>query len=99
MTENEYLEEKNIILNQIKDLNDRLKGLNSEYIENNSPFSIGELVSVIDINGTSERGIVSGYEVTYLNKVEPIVHKIKKDGSKSQHKVWIWHNSKIIKEE
>lgn len=96
MIKDEYIKEKNLILSKIDELKKDLKVLESQYIETNSPFEIGELVLVT--NGeTSEKGFVDGYEVDWSNDIIPIIKKIKKDGSKSQHKIWVWTNSTISK--
>lgn len=96
MTKDEYKKEKGLIQLKIDELKNELKVLDSQYIEKNKSFEIGELVLVT--NGeTPEKGFVDGYEVDFLLNINPIIKKIKKDGSKSQHKIWVWANSTISK--
>lgn len=96
MTKDDYIKEKGLIQSKIDELKQNLKVLESQYIEKNKSFEIGELVLVT--NGeTSEKGFVDGYEVDFLLNINPIIKKIKKDGSKSQHKIWVWTNSTISK--
>lgn len=60
-----------------------------------SEFKIGDRVIVT--NGKAiEFGIFGGYVSKYGN-VEPLVFKMKKDGTASAYKLWIYHNTKIEK--
>lgn len=96
MTKDEYIKEKGLIQSKIDELKQNLKVLESQYIETNSPFEIGELV-LVNNGSTIEKGIVDNYEVDWTNNITPIIKKIKKDGSKSQHKIWVWTSGKISK--
>jgi len=98
MTKEHYFQEKDDILENIEKLRENLKSLEIKYIEENAPFKIEDLVMVTNGDNNSEKGIVDGFEVDYYNAdIKPIVKKIKKDGTKSQHKVWLWYNAKITK--
>lgn len=98
MTKEDYLLEKKTISDNIEKLKSDLKLLETKYIEESAPFKIDDLVMVIHGDNDSEKGIVDGFEIDYYNgDIKPIVKKIKKDGTKSQHKVWLWYNTKITK--
>jgi hypothetical protein len=97
MSKEEYLLEKTTISENIEKLRKDLKSLEIKYIEESAPFKIDDLVMVSQNDNESEKGIVDGFEVDYTGDIKPIVKKIKKDGTKSQHKIWVWHSSKISK--
>ena len=95
MTKKDYITKKQEFLSKIEGLYNDLKTLESTYIESNKPFDVGEVVSVVNGESVPEKGIVDGYEISYIDEIVPVIKKIKKDGTKSQHKLWVWSTSKI----
>jgi hypothetical protein len=96
MTKEDFIIEKNSILFQIDELKTKMKELESQYIEKNREFKDGDVVLVTIGPGRTETGIVDGYEKTYFDDIKPIIKKIKKDGSPSQHRVHLYFNGITI---
>ena len=85
MTKLEYIENKQKIKNQITDLRQQLKSLESEYIESNRVFKDGEKVRVTKTsNGKEKFAFVYGYTLTFNEKPVPKLKKCKKDGTISK---------------
>lgn len=85
MTKSEYIENKQKIKNQITDLRQKLKSLESQYIEANRLFKDGEKVKVTDTSNGNERfAFVNGYKIAFKAKLKPLLKKCKKDGTISQ---------------
>lgn len=77
---------------QIQALRDDIKNIKNEYIEANREFKDGDIVRVYSKVSSQdyELGFIDGYEISYGNKVMPIVSKMKKDGTKSKHRFYVW---------
>lgn len=91
ITKEEYIERKNSINQKITELNNERSLLDKEYIRLNAPYNIGDIVIV----NNSDRGIISGFKIDYSNNVCPTAKKIKKDGTASQHGLYIWNSSQV----
>lgn len=91
---NEILEKENEI---IKLSHERISKAKRDYVKNNSPFKIGEKVKITDNNNLIVFGFIENYRISYSNRIEPIIVGIKKDGSKSSRKIFIWGSEKIEK--
>ena len=95
----QYQKEKEKITDQIQGLKNTLRDLELKYIEENRPFNYGDRVNVINTgNSTIEEGIVRDFEVDWLNNIKTNVCKIKKDGTSSQHKIYVYSTSIIEKQ-
>ena len=73
MDKNEYVTKRDELQTQLAFLKD-------EYIKTNSPFPIGTKVKITHGNGDVEYGFIERYEC-HWDDVQPIVKKIKKDGT------------------
>jgi len=91
---NEILEKENEI---IKLSHERISKAKKHYLSKNSPFKIGEKVKITSKNNLIQFGFIHDHRITYSNTIEPIIAGIKKDGSQSSRKIFIWGNEKIEK--
>ena len=82
MTKNEFTDALNECNNQIKDLQEKKKSLEKEYIESNATFKIGDKVKVTH-DGNSEIDYVIGFEIGFGNKIHPLLRKANKNGKMS----------------
>lgn len=76
---------------EVRDVEDQLSKLRGDLISAiaaESEFKIGDRVNVI-VNGKPEPGIFGGYRRKY-GAIEPIVYKVKKNGSASKFEVWVY---------
>lgn len=98
MTKEEYLKREDALHNKIDEIRDEIKNLRKEYIKENKSFPIGTKVRITNDNypHLEKEGIVSDYGVTCSGNVQPIVMKIKKDGTAHpRSRVWISWSDKL----
>ena len=62
-----------------------LSNLKSEYIETCAEFKRGEKVEVSFRNGTKKEAFIGNISVDFNNKLKYDFHKVKNDGTASQH--------------
>jgi len=94
MTKETFVRQKVELNGKIDELRQVINKLKAEYIEANKPFNLGDKVKVI--KGKSvEFGVVTGFEIRYSNSVECVLNKLKKDGTQSQIKLYVWGAEKI----
>lgn len=98
MNKEKYFEKKRKLRQEINDLQTQLRSLEETYIESNSEFLVGEKVKVItpeysfsradkSTGKTSKKerfAYVNYNKINYLDNVEPILIKEKKDGTPSK---------------
>lgn len=99
MNKSDYQIEKKGLDEQLSQLRENVKSLNSEYIEDNSEFKAGQKVELTIPESKSwndkifpeykEIVFIGGYEISYGDNVTPWFWKCKRDGNQSKHKVWI----------
>lgn len=83
---------------QISKISALKTNLKIEYINANKPFDIGQKVKVIK-NTQNQFGFIRGYEVDYNYEIKPVIYKMKKDGTESQIRLYVWYDDKIEKAE
>jgi len=94
MTKEEYVIQKNKILGEMAVLQDSLFNLNDAYKKDNRIFKDGDRVKIT--NGREVRyGIVYGYKIGYRDELVPLLYKMKKDGTASKVRDYIWGEEKI----
>jgi len=92
-----YKQQNDDISDKISKLRLEQNNLRLAYIENNRPFDYCQKVAIYKKENFKENGIVHSFELGYNLEVSTIVHKIKKDGTMSQHKIWIYGDETIKK--
>ena len=92
MTKLEYIENKKKIEDQIRDLRQQLRSLESEYIESNRLFKDGEKVKVTNTSNGKERfAFVYGYTIRSNYKLKSNLKKCKKDGTMSKVDLFLYY--------
>lgn len=82
--------------NSIKELEERKKEIEKEYISSNIDFKIGDKVRITSDTKTLI-GYITGYEIDRYGII-PIVRKAKRDGSKALvGDIYIYDNKQIEK--
>lgn len=82
---------------QIQALRDDIKNIKNEYIESNREFKDGDIVRVYKGSGSNNYALafVVGYEISWNSDLRPILKKMKKDGTQSQHGIFVWISDRI----
>lgn len=87
MNKDDFLSKRSLIKKKMLDLEDELKELEDQYINDNAILPVGTKVAIITPETTDQKsikiGFITGYEIDYfLNSVEltPIIKKASKDG-------------------
>lgn len=89
MTPQEYLA-------KCAELEKQKSELDAAYISEHAPYKVGDRVKIIQ--GKSETvAEVFGLKITWSGKVEPMFYKVKKDGTVSYIRAYVWMNCKIEK--
>ncbi len=86
MTKEQYIAKSTELARQQQELK-------KEYIATNSPIKPGTKVKVTHPKKV-EYGILTGYTCEFLD-IEPEILKLKKDGTPSKFKIYIFSGSKI----
>jgi hypothetical protein len=92
MTKEEYI-------SKLEELENAKVDLRREYIESNKPYPIGSKVKVTyKVGYEPVIGIVDSYKISGWDIVIPVLHKVKKDGTKhATAELYIpWWNVKEI---
>lgn len=95
MNKEVFIEEKRKINEELIYLRNREAELITKYIESNKEFSELQKISVTSLKGIVEHGFVSRVKLNYSGNIDYELVKEKKDGTPSQHKLWVWPGSKI----
>ena len=95
MTKEFFIEENKKINDELIILRNRETELIKKYIDSNKEFEVGEKVKVTSEKGVIEFGFISKVKLNYSSQIEYEVVKEKKDGTPSQHKLYVWYSSKI----
>lgn len=95
MTKEFFIEEKKKINDELIILRNRETELIKKYIDSNKEFEVGEKVKVTSEKGVIEFGFISKVKLNYSSQIKYEVVKEKKDGTPSQHKLYVWYSSKI----
>lgn len=90
MTKEEYKLKWSNYISEENRLEKERKQMDADYIEEHKQFDEGDKVKITSADGFNEEGIVSsmycsGGDIKYN------FLKVKKDGTHSQHKLYLWH--------
>ena len=83
MTRGQFLQRRTELENELVDLK-------QQYLNFNKPYEIGQKLK---IDGVAS--IVSDFRIGYTGDIEPICHKLKKDGTAHTARTYIWDNSNV----
>ena len=104
MTKEEFRTKKEIINSKIRELNNEMVRLKKEYIEYNAKYPIGSKVCIttpastytilynnesVVIPEKKKYAYVKDYRIDFLDNVEPLFSKVKKDGTVSKADFYI----------
>lgn len=104
MTKEEFKSKKEIINSKIRELNNEMIKLKKEYIESNAKYPIGSKVCIttpastyirLDNNESvvipekKQYAYVKDYRIDFIDDVEPLFSKVKKDGTVSKANFYI----------
>lgn len=106
MTQEDFKIEIERIYNETYKLSqDKIK-LKDDFILKNAKFELGEKVKVVTPESKNferinpekiEFGFIGERYVNDRGEIKYEVYKIKKDGTQSSHKLWVWYNNIIEK--
>lgn len=104
MTKEEFKSKKEIINSKIRELNNEMIKLKKEYIESNVKYPIGSKVYIITPASTYTRlynlesvtvpeikqyAYVKDYIIDFLDNINPLFSKVKKDGTMSEVNLYV----------
>ena len=89
MTKEEFKSKKEIINSKIRELNNEMIKLKKEYIESNVKYPIGSKVC-ITTNESKRYAYIKDYRIDFLDNIEPLFNKVKKDGTMSEMGLHVW---------
>lgn len=89
MTKEEFKSKKEIINSKIRELNNEMIKLKKEYIESNVKYPIGSKVC-ITTNESKRYAYIKDYRINFLDNIEPLFNKVKKDGTMSEVGLYVW---------
>lgn len=89
MTKEEFRTKKEIINSKINELKNEMIKLKKEYIESNVKYPIGSKVC-ITTNESKRYAYVKDYRIDFLDNIEPLFNKVKKDGTMSEMGLYVW---------
>lgn len=81
---------------QLEFLQAQIHDLKNDYINAHKLCDADTLVEVKRRSGEIEKAIVTGFKITWIFEVEPILRKVRKDGTISNMGVRVWSGDKII---
>lgn len=105
MTKEEFKTKKGIINSKIRELNNEMVRLKKEYIEYNAKYPIGSKVCIttpastytkldslesVTVPERKQYAYVRDYKIDFLDNVEPLFSKVKKDGTVSEMGLHVW---------
>lgn len=88
MTKEEFKSKKEIINSKIRELNNEMIKLKKEYIESNVKYPIGSKVC-ITTNESKRYAYVKDYIIDFLDNINPLFSKVKKDGTMSEVNLYV----------
>lgn len=88
MTKEEFKSKKEIINSKIRELNNEMIKLKKEYIESNVKYPIGSKVC-ITTNESKRYAYIKDYRINFLDNIEPLFNKVKKDGTMSEVNLYV----------
>lgn len=88
MTKEEFKSKKEIINSKIRELNNEMIKLKKEYIESNVKYPIGSKVC-ITTNESKRYAYIKDYRIDFLDNIEPLFNKVKKDGTMSEVNLYV----------
>lgn len=89
MNKEEFRTKKEIINSKINELKNEMIKLKKEYIESNVKYPIGSKVC-ITTNESKRYAYVKDYRIDFLDNIEPLFNKVKKDGTMSKMGLYVW---------
>lgn len=89
MNKEEFKSKKKILNSNIEELKNEMIKLEKEYIESNVKYPIGSKVC-ITTNESKRYAYVKDYMINYLDNIEPLFNKVKKDGTMSEMGLYVW---------
>ncbi len=89
MTKEEFRTKKEIINSKMNELNNEMIKLKKEYIKSNVKYPIGSKVC-ITTNESKQYAYIKDYKIDFLDNVEPLFSKVKKDGTMSEMGLYVW---------
>lgn len=96
MTKEEYQKRLKALSDEAYRIKIDMDCLKQEYIDANRPCEVGDRVDKVFSDGSIEPGIVSGFEIDLDDEVKPIMRQIKKDGTASIRKIYVWRDSTLV---
>ena len=87
MKKEEYIERKNTLLQQLRELDE-------EYIKTNITYPVGTMLRVTDSRGKARIGVVTDNIVDY-NEVVPYVKQVTVSGEVSMRRIVVYSGDKI----
>lgn len=104
MTKEEFKTKKDVINSKIEELNNEMEKLKREYIESNTKHPIGSKVCIITpafpykrldnlkgitVTERKQYAYVKDYRIDFLDNIEPLFRKVKKDGTMSEVNLFV----------
>lgn len=109
MNKDDFLSKRTLIKKKMLDLENELKELEDQYINDNAILPVGTKVAIIgrmpSINGSDKKefvkiGFITGYDISYMLDdvtLTPIIRKASKDGKRpSAWKMLVYYNDEIV---
>lgn len=89
MNKEEFQTKKNDINSKIRELKSQKIQLEKEYIESNMKYPIGSKVC-ITTNESKRYAYVKDYRIDFYDNIEPLFNEVKKDGTMSKMRLYVW---------
>lgn len=98
MNKEEFQTKKNDINSKIRELKSQKIKLEKEYIESNAKYPIGSKVCIttpastylgIFATESKQYAYIKDYKIDFLDNVEPLFSKVKKDGTMSEVNLYV----------
>jgi hypothetical protein len=81
---------------QLGFLEEQITQLKKDYVSDNRLCDIDAIVEVKRRNGEIDKAVVTGFKIGWTLDVEPILRKLKKDGTMSEMRVRVWSDDKVV---
>lgn len=88
MNKEEFKSKKKILNSNIEELKNEMIKLEKEYIESNVKYPIGSKVC-ITTNESKRYAYVKDYIIDFLDNINPLFSKVKKDGTMSEVNLYV----------
>lgn len=104
MTKEEFKSKKEIINSKMNELNNEMIKLKKEYIKSNAKYPIGSKVCIttpastytkldnlesVTVPERKQYAYVRDYIIDFLDDIEPLFNKVKKDGTMSKENLYV----------